>query len=304
MPLARVCLRLAAALAPRQLLVLVSVVAILIGAVGPASADPSGPQASTHAVVPATPRVHAVYHITWNGLSLGDFTWDSDIKAGQYKAATSASVSALFGAYTWEGATRASGVYVTGQPHPAAYKFHFKATDKSGRVDMAFANDKIINISQDPPEKVSSERIPLKPAHLENVLDPLSAIVAMTSPGSGTVDTVNPCQRHLQVFDGQQRFDLILSFKRKTRVDNATGAKTAFVCAIRYVPIAGMKMNTETKYMASADGIEVWLVPVAFANSFVPVNVVIPTWAGSAQITSSKVQIDMPGRGHIAMSSN
>ena len=265
-----------------------------------ALASPAVVQAEPAATPNSGARVHAVYHITWNGLDLGDFTWDSAINGGQYKAVTSAKVSALFGAYTWEGATRSSGAYATGAPHPAAYKFKFNATDKSGKVDMTFVNNRVASMSIDPPDKGNG--IPLTPAHLENVLDPLSAIMAISSPGKSTVDNVNPCERRLPVFDGKQRFDLILSFKRKDRTDNAAGAKLVYVCKIQYVPIAGMKMNTETKYMASTDGIEIWLAPVAFANSFVPVNVVIPTWAGSAQITSAKVQIDVPGRGQVALS--
>jgi hypothetical protein len=298
MPLASTCSHLASVFARGRVLLAGALAALACGLATavPAHADPAD------ARVAAPARLHATYHITWNGLDLGDFTWDSAISDGQYKAATSANISALFGAYTWEGVTRASGAYHAGQPHPAAYKFRFKATDKSGRIDMAFANDKITNVSEDPPQKVSSERIPIKPAHLENVLDPISAIMAMSSPGAVNIDAVNPCERRLAVFDGQQRFDLVLTFKRKTHLDNATGAKTAYVCNIRYVPIAGMKMNTETKYMASTDGIEIWLAPVSFANTFVPVNVVIPTWAGSAQITSSRVQIDMPGRGQVALS--
>ncbi len=272
-------------------------VAMLVGLAGllglaPAMAEPA---------VPA--RVHATYHITWNGLDLGDFTWDSAINAGQYKAATSANISALFGAYTWDGSSRSNGAFATGAPHPSAYKFKFKATDKSGRLDMTFANDTVVATVENPPDKGSSGRIPLKPAHLENVLDPLSAILAMTSPGATTIDKVNPCDRRLAVFDGRQRFDLVLSPKGKTKLDGSVGAKWAFVCRIQYVPIAGHKMNTETKYMASADGIEIWLAPVTFANAFIPVNVVIPTWAGSAQITSSKVQIEMPGKGKVALSS-
>lgn len=259
--------------------------------------DPAPPEAPSPAA-----RVHATYHITWNGLDLGDFTWDSDVGAGKYKAATSANISALFGAYTWEGITRASGSYTLGQPHPLAYKFRFRSTDKSGRVDIAFAEDKITKVAVDPPQKASSERVPLTPANMENALDPLSGILSLTSPGTASIDGVNPCERRLPLFDGEQRFDLVLAYKRKARIENAAGAKTAFVCSIRYVPIAGMKMNSETKYMASTDGIEIWLAPVSFANTFVPVNVVIPTWAGSAQITSNRVQIDMPGRGKVALS--
>lgn len=263
-----------------------------LAALAPAYAEPG-------ATPTPTARVHATYHITWNGLDLGDFTWDSSISGGQYKAVTNAKVSALFGAYTWEGATRSSGAYAAGAPHPAAYKFKFTATDKNGRVDMTFANNRVASLSSDPPDKGNG--IPLTPANLENVLDPLSAIMAMSSPGTGSVENTNPCQRRLSVFDGKQRFDLALSFKKKTHLENAAGAKYVYVCKIQYVPIAGMKMNTETKYMASTDGIEVWLAPVPFANAFVPVNVVIPTWAGSAEITSSKVQIDVPGRGQLAL---
>ncbi len=253
------------------------------------------------AAVKVPARVHAIYHITWNGLDLGDFTWDSAIASGQYKAATSANISALFGAYTWDGTTRSNGAFVTGAPRPAAYKFKFKATDKSGRLDMTFANDKVVKMVEDPPDMGSSGRIPLKPAHMENVLDPLSAILTLTSPGNTTIDKVNPCDRRVSVFDGRQRFDLILTGKGKTQLDGSSaGAKWAFVCRIQYVPIAGHKNGVETKYMAGTDGIEIWLAPVGFANAFIPVNLVIPTWAGSAQITSTKVQIEMPKSGKIA----
>ena len=286
MPLVSYCLRLAAA---------------LVGACLPLAAAHSNADSLPPVGSPA--RVHAIYSITWNGLPLGDFTWDSNIADGQYKAATSAKIVALLGAYTWDGATRVSGAYTSGAPHPGAYKFRFDATNKSGRIDMGFADGKVARLTQDPPDNGSAGRVPLKPAHLENVLDPLSAIMAMSSPGAGNIETVNPCDRHLPLFDGAQRFDLVLSLKRKGHIDNAAGAKTVYVCKIQYVPIAGMKMNSETKYMASTDGIEVWLAPVAFANAFIPVNVVIPTWAGSAQITSTKVQIDMPGRGQTALSS-
>jgi len=267
-----------------------------VAAVAPAHAEPG----RTVAAQGSGPRVHAIYHITWNGLDLGEFTWDSAISGGQYKAVTNAKITALFGAYTWEGATRASGAYVTGAPHPAAYKFRYSATDKSGRIDMTFANNKVASMSADPPDK--GKGIPLTPADLENVLDPLSAIMTLSSPGTGSIEAMNPCQRRLAVFDGKQRFDLVLSFKKKDHASNAAGARAVYVCKIQYVPIAGMKMNTETKYMASTDGIEIWLAPVAFANTFVPINVVIPTWAGSAEITSSKVQIDVPGHGQIALS--
>ena len=260
-----------------------------------AGAEP-GPAAS----ILAPARVHAVYHISWNGLELGDFTWDSSIGAGQYKAVTSASISALLGAYSWEGATRASGSYLVGEPHPSAYRFKFRSTDKSGRVDMTFLNNKVVKTVEDPPDRGAAGRVPLLSAHLENVLDPISAIVALSSPGTTPVDKANACEKHLSIFDGRQRFDLVLSNKRKVQLDGSIGAKWAYVCRVQYVPIAGHKNNAETNFMATTDGIEIWLAPVGFANAFVPVTIIVPTPFGSAQITSSRVQIDMPRKGRVA----
>lgn len=263
--------------------------------------SPPASAVDTPTVPPA--RVHGYYHITWNGLDLGEFVWDSTISGGQYKVSTNANISALLGAYTWQGVTRANGTYAPGSPHPASYRFRFDATDKAGRIDMTFANDSVTQVSENPPDRGTSGRVPLRPAHLQNVLDPLSAIMALSAPEGGSVDNSNPCQRRLPVFDGKIRFDLVLSFKRKTQLEGS-GARFAYVCRVQFVPIAGHKMNNETKYMAQNDGIELWMAPVAFANVFVPYNVVIPTWAGSAQITSSRVQIDMPGRGRVALSLN
>lgn len=259
-----------------------------------ASSKPDG------ASLPA--KVHAVYHISWNGLDLGDFVWDSNVADGQYKLTSRANLSAFFGAYTWESVTRASGRYVQGAPQPANYRFRFAGTDKSGRIDMTFAGTSVANVAQDPPDRGSAGRIALRPTDLENVLDPLSAVMALTSPLNGKVEGTNPCLRRLAVFDGKTRFDLELSFKRKEAI--AGSAKFAYVCRIRYRPIAGHKMNTETKYMAATTGIEIWLAPVASANVYVPHKVIIPTWAGAAEITSARVQIDAPRRGKIARSAN
>jgi hypothetical protein len=261
------------------------------------------PGPASDPVVPAPSRIHGSYHIAWNGLDLGDFTWDSTISAGQYKATTDANISALFGAYTWEGITRVNGGYSSGVPHPESYRFRFQSTDKSGRVDMTFVHDAVKQVSEDPPDRAVAGRIPLTEADLENVMDPLSAIMALSVPQGGRMEDVNPCQRRLPIFDGRMRFDLALSYKRKARLDSG-GARYAFVCAIKFIPIAGHKMNTETKFMASTDGIEVWLAPVASANVFMPYYLEIPTWAGSAQITAARIVIDMPGHGRIALSSH
>ena len=61
------------------------------------------------------------------------------------------------------------------------------------------------------------------------------------------------------------------------------------------------KIDSDTKYMAANDAIEVALRPVPSANVFVPYQISIPTMAGSATIVSKRVEIVSPGKPQIAM---
>jgi Protein of unknown function (DUF3108) len=244
-------------------------------------------------------RVRADYAILFNGIELGRFVWNSTTKNGQYTLSSDAKLTALFGAYKWQGITRAAGSFSKGDVRPSAYGFKFDATDKNGQVEMRFAKGRITDVEALPVDEGSSDRIPLQPSHMTGALDPLSAVMALSTPVGGKLSAGSPCQRRVAVFDGKQRFDLVLSFVRKEKV-NVAGAAMAFVCRIRYVPIAGHKNNGDTRYMTDNTGIEIWLAPIEYANVYVPTNIVIPTWAGTAEIASRKVQIDMSGDGTIA----
>ena len=50
-------------------------------------------------------------------------------------------------------------------------------------------------------------------------------------------------------------------------------------------------MNEETRHLATTDGIEVALRPVPSADLFVPYQITIPTGAGSATLTSERINI-------------
>jgi hypothetical protein len=141
--------------------------------------------------------------------------------------------------------------------------------------------------------------IPVREQHLKGVVDPLTAIM-MLSRGAGA----DPCDRRIPIFDGRERFDLVFSRKGDMRVtEQAPSGQpgVAHVCRVRYLPIAGHKIDNDTKYMAANDAIEVALRPVPSANVFIPYQINIPTMAGSASIVSKRVDIVSPGKPQIAM---
>ena len=242
-------------------------------------------------------KVDAVYRIAWNGMELGNFVFSSSLKNNEYTLRGETKLSAVLGAFYWSGFTQSLGKLASGKPLPAAYAFSFEGSSKSGRIDMRFKKSAVSKVTSVPPIEPSPGRVPVTQAQLQGVLDPLSAVMAVTAPVDGKVAGANPCKRRIPIFDGKQRFDLVFSHVRNEKLEGAD----AFVCRVKYVPISGHKMNKETKFMASTTGIEIWLIPVDEAKIFVPYYVTLPTPMGAATITSAKVNIDTPGGGRVAL---
>mgnify|MGYP003693809471 CR=1 FL=1 len=93
----------------------------------------------------------------------------------------------------------------------------------------------------------------------------------------------------MPIFDGKERFDLVLSHKGEMKVieQQPSGQPgVAHVCRVRYLPIAGHKVDTDTKFMAANDAIEVALRPIPSANVFMPYQITIPTMAGYCHASS------------------
>ena len=234
-------------------------------------------------------KIKASYNIEFAGIEIGKFRFQSTIDSASYSSSGSAKLSALLGAFKWRGSTSSTGVWGRGEPQPSRYAFKYKSNSKSGSVDMSFSKGSVADRTLEPPSKPSKRSVPLSEGHLKDVLDPMSAVMALTT---GQID--KPCDRKVAVFDGKHRFDLELSYRRKERIKEARPSgepDIAIVCGVRYIPIAGHKDNKSTRYMAAAKGIEVALRPIPSANILVPYEIRIPTFAGSAVLRSQRVEI-------------
>jgi hypothetical protein len=277
--------------------VLLAVSAVTI-VLGPARLEAGPAEAATDKSWPT--QITATYKVTFNGFEIGSFRFQSQISPQGYTLDGSAELSALLGAFQWKGVTRSSGTVQGDAPKPAGYTFDFKGNSKTGAVKMSFKEGSVANVSLVPPAKPPSpETVPVKDQHLKDVLDPLSAVMALLRGGMA-----QPCGRKLAIFDGKQRFDLLLSPRGQRRITETRPSGQpglAFVCRVRYVPIAGYKMNEETKSMAESSGIEVALRPIPAANLLVPYEVTVPTIAGPAKLTSQRIEIETAGRGQIAL---
>jgi hypothetical protein len=245
------------------------------------------------------PNVRAVYDVNFNGFTVGSFEFQSQSEEESYSLVGTANLSLLLGAITWIGETRTFGLIADRLPKPAAFTFDFKSTSKTGSTKLGFDDGTVTSIAHVPPAPPKTDIVPLRQQHLKSVLDPLSAIMVVArSPAT------NPCNRRLSIFDGKERFDLVLSYKGQTKVSELQPSGQpgmAFVCRVKYQPIAGHKVDTENSHLATTDGIEVVLRPIPSANVLVPYQVTIPTILGYATINSRRVEIESPGKPQIAL---
>lgn len=240
-------------------------------------------------------QVQATYDINFNGINVGRYDFASSQDGQTYKMVSNASLSILLGAIHWTGDTQATGKLHGETATPQTFGFNYKAQSKAGSTKMAFTGDTVTQVLQDPPPKIKEGMIPVEPRHLKGVLDPLSAVLALSHASNG-----NPCSKRIPVYDGTQRFDLVLSSKGQVTLDDRKHS-VGYACRVKYVPIAGYKMGGDTQYMAESRDIEIILRPLPGTNVYVPHKVSIPTIAGPATLVARKVNVVMSTQQQFAL---
>lgn len=269
---------------------MIATIAAVLGAATaplPAAADPAWPT-----------RVAAKFKIKLAGIEFGTFDFTSTVSGQRYTLSGETRLTWGLGMFRWNGQIRSSGT-LGKAPNPGDYNFEFKSGSKTGLVQLSFKNHDVVKAVVVPESTPSAEHVPLKPQHLKAVFDPMSALLALSQAG-----LANPCGRRIPIFDGKQRFDLVLSFRRQVRITETRPSGEpgiGYVCRVQYVPIGGYRDNEANRKFAANEGMEVTLRPIPSANIVVPYLIVIPTAFGNAVLESKSVQIIAPGDRRIGL---
>lgn len=254
---------------------------------------------------PEHSRLAAVYEIRFAGLKLGKFEVWSNVNEESYSLRGKGHLKFITGLiFEISGGTTSTGAVTDNGPRPMSFAFDFDTGKHKGELAMKFEGDSVSHVMAKPPFVDHPKDIPVTAAHVKGVLDPLSAMF-FTAKASNPNPDGSVCPKRVPVFDGKQRFDLVLSHKRtvqvKKRKKGGYGGP-AIVCRIKYIPIAGYKPdNSGVKYMEERDDIEVWLIPVPNEDMYVPYHVVLPTPIGKATATTAAFQIETPSRQKITL---
>jgi hypothetical protein len=236
-------------------------------------------------------KVEASYRATLAGIPIGYGTWIVDIGPKQYAGAASGHASGLVRVLvSGEGSSTVRGAIKQGRLIPSSFVANIHSQE-SYDVRMELSRGNVKTLKNEPPIIESPDRVPLTEQHRRGVVDPMTALM-ITVPGTGELVGSEACQAKLPIFDGRQRFDLMLSFKRMDVVESEKGYRgPAVVCNASYVPIAGHRPGRfAIRYLQETRDIEIWLAPIAGTRVLIPYRVSIPTLFGNAILQATQFE--------------
>ncbi len=257
---------------------------------------------------PAQPwpiQVTAAYSISFTGFGeVGKFNFQSRVNGTEYSVTGDADIKVPL-IYAWMSKLSGSGKLLGEEPKPAAYTFNSQGKaiiggTKHQGVRMSFRDSSVSNVSIVPPSSPGGAGyVPLRPENLKDALDPLTAVMVLSRAKGAT-----PCGRRIPIFDGKQRFDLLMTSAGQQRVAEARPSGqpgVGYLCRVRYIPIAGYKNNEETRQLATNGSIQVALRPIPSANLLVPYRITVETKVGTATMVLQRMDIVTPGQKQIAL---
>ena len=259
------------------------------------SGSPSGEAAFAGNSLGAANRILAVYRVDLAGFNLGDFRLTTVFSGDGYEMRGEGRFSILEGLlYDWRGTTASKGKVIGARPEPAMYALNYQGGNKSGQLRISFESGDVTGVQQVPRKRPNPHVIPITKEQLQGVFDPMTAAFLYVRSDNPNGDP-KVCDQTIPVFDGEARFDIVLTPKRtvKLQKDASTGySGFAAVCRVKFIPISGYRPdNPGIKLMSETNEIEVWLVSLPGTGMYVPYRIVLPTMVGYGSATSTSFEI-------------
>jgi hypothetical protein len=230
-------------------------------------------------LVQAQSKLEARYAVSLAGIPLGSGTWVIDINGDQYTAVANGRTSGLVKLISdGSGSGGSRGTFQGANVLSTSYVSNSVTDKKADEVRMVLRAGVVKEAIAIPPLEPSPERVPVTEAHRKGVVDPMSAAIIPVA-GKGEVLAPEACKRKLAIFDGRQRADIDLVFKRMDQVKAAKGYQgPVVVCTVLYRPIAGHRPERDAiKYLIAQRDMEMWLAPINGTRVLVPFRFSVPT---------------------------
>lgn len=234
-------------------------------------------------------RLEARYRITMMRVTIGQIAWHVDIGNNSYSTSANGKASGVLSVLmSGQGSVATAGRIVNW--HLVPTNFTSNIIDEDGKTELQILfSDGVAkeSIIQGPPKK--PELVALSDADRRDVSDPLSAMLIASDARGGISESAN-CNRVLPIFDGQRRYNLLMTYRRVESVKIERGySGPALVCNAILQPIGGYHTDSMVvKYVASRRDIELWFAPITGTFIMAPVQVSVPTLIGTLKIQAEQ----------------
>ena len=235
-------------------------------------------------------NLDASYTISFARIRVGDI--NATVEFGDSEYAISARGRAggvLKPLMDGEGSFTARGTIKDDHPVTTTFTSKIVSNAETSDVTMVLDEGSVKELAAAPPP--SSDVVPVTEANRQGIVDPLTAMLFSTAAiGEGL--SQEACRHTLPIFDGRQRYDLKLAFKRMDKVTAEKGyAGPVVVCSVRYETIAGHRASTPlVKYLSEGREMEIALAPVAGTRLLAPFRVLVVSMLANLVIEANRFE--------------
>jgi hypothetical protein len=239
-------------------------------------------------------NLDASYTISFARIPVGEITATAVFGQNEYAISARARAGGVLKALLVDGEASFStdGTIKGDYPVPTTFTSQIVSNAESSDVRMVLEEGNVKELAVTPPR--SSDLVPVTKANRQGIVDPLTALL-FSAAATGEGLSQEACRRTLPIFDGHQRYDLKLAFKRMDKMTAEKGyAGSVVVCSVNYEPIAGHRANIPlVKYLSEGREIEIALAPIAGTRLLAPFRLSVVSTLANLVIEANRFETVM-----------
>ena len=240
-------------------------------------------------------NLDASYIISFARIPVGEITATAVFGQSEYAMSAQARAGGVLKALLVDGEASFSTQGTIKDGHPVPTTFTSKIVSNAETLDVTMVLDEGGNVKEltaTPPP--SSDRVPVTNSNRQGIVDPLTALL-FSAAAAGEGLSQEACRLTLPIFDGHQRYDLKLAFKRMDEMKAEKGyAGPVVVCSVRYEPIAGHRANISlVKYLSEGREMEIALAPIAGTRLLAPFRLSVVSTLANLMIEAIRFEAIM-----------
>lgn len=236
---------------------------------------------TAHALNRETPlTISADYSASVLVFRVGRVSLNAELGRDSYAAnahVEAAGLAALFTDFSID--SDVAGQFTDTGPQPASYGHTERTGDKTRIIDVDFENG--IARPSATPEFSSWGEPPASEADRTGVVDPMTATLLLSEMVAATGGA--PCEGYLPVFDGKQRYNLLLASRGTDTIRTRGYSGEVLVCDAYYQPVSGYDSEDWPEPGETRHPLRMWIAPIANGTAFLPVR--LHTRAGFGGVT-------------------